>query len=183
MVPCGGDQFMNVWFAASDSIKGDCVFCQVNVGANEFVRTCSFHQPPVSHDFHVLLVCCSPNENHLALRFRCVVQHPSFWNLPACWRCFVSFVIFHSHSINILIRLALYFGQIVKVKSLPHTKFPTSVVAFDRRLKASFPRKFKVQSSKCKVTNSELCTFIPYFPMSFASSATSQQVLRAAKSH
>jgi len=141
MVLCGGDQFVHVWFAASDSIKRNHAFREVHVGASEFVRPRTFHELQVSHDFHVLLVCRSANENYLALWSCRIVQLPAFRDLPSRRRRFISFVIFCSHSIDILIRLPLYFSQVVKVKPVPHSTFPTSVVIFDRRLKASFSRR------------------------------------------
>jgi len=68
MVLSGSDQLMDIGFAASDSIKRNRVFREVNVSANEFMRSSSRHEPLVSHDFHVLFVCRSSNENHFPLQ-------------------------------------------------------------------------------------------------------------------
>ena len=143
MVLCGGDQFVHVWFAASDSIKRNHVFREVHVGANEFVRSRTFHESQVSHDFHVLLIRRSPDENHLALRPGRVVQLPAFRDLSSRRRRFMSFAVFASHGINIRIGLSLHIGEVFKTKPLPHAAFPSTVVTFDRCLKTCFPRRYE----------------------------------------
>jgi hypothetical protein len=48
--------------------------------------------------------------------------------LPPHRRCFITFLIFHSHSFDILVGLLLHGWQTVKVKSLPHAAFPSPVI-------------------------------------------------------
>ena len=129
---------MDIGFPSSESVKRNRVFREVDVRAHEFVRSCTWHKPMVSHDLDALLVCCSSDENHFAFRSCCVVQRPFFRHLPSRRRCIIPLLIFRSHGINVLLRLSLHSGEVFKTKSFPHAALPTPVVTFDRCLKSRF---------------------------------------------
>ena len=139
MVLCGSEKLMDIRLASAKTVKQNTVFRQVDLCTNQFVRAGTFHVPTMAHNIEKLIVSCATDENHLALRSLRVIQLPIFWNQPTRWRCFKPFSIFFIDRLDIKLRLLLYCTQIIKLKSLPNTPFPSTIVTFDRCLKACFP--------------------------------------------
>ena len=139
MVFCSGNQFMDGRCAAGDPIKRNHVFRQVNFGADDLVRSGSFHQPPVAHDFNMLAICRPADENDFAFWFLRIVQFPFFRNLPTCRRRLMAFPIFVAHSRNVFLRLLLYGVHVFESKTMPNAAFPSPVVVFNRGLETCFP--------------------------------------------
>src|SRR5215469_4845909 len=80
----------------------------------------------------------STNEYHLALRLLLIVQFPIIGKLPSCW-CYISTTcIFLHYRLHILLRLLEYGTKILKMESLPDSTLPSTIVTFNRCLKACF---------------------------------------------
>src|SRR5215469_2109829 len=100
----------------------------------------------MSHHLNLPLFVCSANENHFALRMFLIVQLPITWKFPACGCCITPACIFCSCCFYILRRLLLYSTKIHKMKSLPDTTLPSSVVIFYRCLEARLVRRYKYRN-------------------------------------
>lgn len=134
------EQRLITWVASSKGVELDVPFAQVDLRTNQSVRPRLADLERPSEQGNASTVRCSSDEDDHAI-WILVVGLPTIRDFPSSRRAFDPRRGPLSHGANVFVRLRSQVLPRAEMEPVPYLALPSSVVTFDRRLKARFARR------------------------------------------